>query len=68
MASGNGSFSICRFIYINDDSEGDWETIVWGYDTLDAAVSDLETVSMERNIPRTELAVIQIWSLDFCSD
>ena len=64
MASESGSFSICQFVYMHDDSEGDWKTIVLGYDTLDEAVSDLENVSTANNIPTTELGVIQIWSLD----
>lgn len=64
MASESGSFSICQFVYMHDDSEGDWKTIVWGYDTFDEAVSDLENVSTANNIPTTELGVIQIWSLD----
>ena len=64
MASESGSFSICQFVYMHDDSEGDWKTIKWGYDTFDEAVSNLENVSTVNDIPTTELGVIQIWSLD----
>ena len=68
MASESGSFSICQFVYMHDDSEGDWKTIVWACDTLDEAVSDLENVSTANNIPTAALGVIQIRSLDYFND
>ena len=56
-----GPFSLCQFVYMHPDSEGDFKTLRWGYDSLTEAENDREAVAQERDIPLKDLVVIKIF-------
>ena len=59
----NGPFAICQLVDIDNNSDFNWKTIRWGYDTLEQAANDRAAVAEEEKIPKADLTVIQIHDL-----